>query len=158
MLKLLRPAALVGTLLLSTAVFPEWLAAQEFAQDRLGICPLYNLSGYTTIDSHGDLVNLMDYCQGISTAPDTRGEQFWDNFSRAADNEAIAYAQQLGQAEVTAYSKTICPFLKNGGTLEELRQVQADQQFPPNFEAPLTVAAIHTYCPTYRSAIGHPGQ
>jgi hypothetical protein len=153
MLKALRPAAIVGSVLLSTAIFPQILAAQEFAADRLGVCPLYNLSGYSTIDTHGDLVNLMAYCQGLR--PDRANDaQFWENFVEAADDGTIAYADTVGQPQVTAYGNTVCPFLRNGGTLEELRQVQADHALPPGFDAAVTIAAIHTYCPTYSAEIG----
>jgi Protein of unknown function (DUF732) len=152
MLKILRPVVFVGSILLSTVVFPQLLAAQEFTQDRLGVCPLYNLSGYSTIDVHGNLVNLTEYCQGLSQ--ETRGDQFWDSFVDAADGEAIAYADTIGRTEVTAYGDTVCPFLKNGGTLEELRQVQGDQDLPSGFDVAVTVAAIHTYCPTYQAEIG----
>jgi Protein of unknown function (DUF732) len=149
-----RSITLLGITLVSTALFPPLLAAQEFSQDRLGVCPLYNLSGYTTIDAHGNLISLTEYCQGLSNASETRSHQFWESFVDAADDEAIAYADEYGRKEVTAYGNTICPFLKNGGTLAELRQVQGDRQFPPTFDVAVTVAAIQTYCPTYRAELG----
>jgi Protein of unknown function (DUF732) len=153
MLKLFRPIAVVGSIALSTIVFPQLLAAQEFVYDRLGVCPLYNLSGYSTIDVHGNLVNLTEYCQGLQ--PDrSRETQFWESFVDAADDRTIAYADTVGQTRVTAYGNTVCPFLRNGGTLEELRQVQADHALPPGFDAAVTIAAIHTYCPTYSAEIG----
>jgi Protein of unknown function (DUF732) len=154
MLKNLRPAAIVSSILLSTAIFPPLLSAQEFAGDRLGVCPLYNLSGYSTIDVHGNLVNLMEYCQSLSHNREARDNQFWESFVDAADDEAIAYADTVGRTDVVTYGDTVCPFLKNGGTLEELRQVQADQAFPAGFDAAVTIAAIHTYCPTYSAEMG----
>lgn len=153
-LKIPPSVALLGIALVSTVIFPPWLAAQEFAQDRLGICPLYNLSGYSTIDIQGDLVNLTAYCQGWSNASEMRSNDFWESFVETADDEAIAYANSSGRVEVTAYGNTICSFLKNGGTLAELRQVQSDQSFPPTFEVAVTTAAIQTYCPTYPVEMG----
>lgn len=149
--KIPRSVVFLGIIVSSTIVFPPLLAAQEFAQDRLGICPLYNLSGYSTIDLQGNLVNLMAYCQGLSNASEIRSNDFWKNFVKIADDEAIAYANTYGRVEVTTYGNTICPFLKNGGTLTELRQVQSDQSFPPTFEVAVTRAAIQTHCPTYQA-------
>jgi Protein of unknown function (DUF732) len=152
--KIPHSITLMGITLLSTAIFPPLLAAQEFSHDRLGVCPLYNLSGYTTIDTQGNLISLTEYCQGLSNAPELRNDQFWNRFVDVADDDAIAYANTYGQKQVTAYGNTICPFLKNGGTLEELRQVQGDRQFPPTFDVAVTVAAIQTYCPTYQADLG----
>lgn len=150
LLKIPPSLALLGIVVMSTAVFPPFLAAQEFAKDRLGICPLYNLSGYSTIDLQGNLVNLTAYCQGVSNTSEIRNNDFWRNFVEVADNEAIAYAETYGRTEVNAYGNTICSFLQNGGTLAELRQVQSDQSFPPTFEIAVTMAAIETYCPTLK--------
>jgi Protein of unknown function (DUF732) len=152
--KLPQSITLLGITLASTAIFPPLLSAQEFSHDRLGVCPLYNLSGYTTIDTHGNLISLTEYCQGLSNASETRSNQFWDSFVDAADEDAIAYADQYGRKEVTAYGNAICPFLKNGGTLDELRAVQGDRQFPPTFDVAVTIAAIQTYCPTYQAELG----
>lgn len=154
LLKIPRSVALLGITLISTAIFPPLLSAQEFAQDRLGVCPLYNLSGYSTIDVSGNLINLTEYCQGLSNTTEIRSNHFWESFIEVADDEAIAYANTYGRTEVTAYGNTICPFLKKGGTLEELRQVQSDQPLPPTFDVAVTLAAIQTYCPTYRAEIG----
>jgi hypothetical protein len=145
---------LMGIALISTAIFPPLLAAQEFSQDRLGVCSLYNLSGYTTIDTHGNLISLTEYCQGLSNTSELRSNQFWNYFVDIADEDAINYANTYGRKELTAYGNTICPFLKNGGTLEELRQVQGDIQLPPTFDAAVTIAAIQTYCPTYQAELG----
>jgi Protein of unknown function (DUF732) len=153
-LKIPPSVAVLGIALVSTALFPPWLAAQEFAQDRLGICPLSNLSGYSAIDIEGNLVNLIAHCQGVSNTSELRHNAFWDSFVKTADDEAIAYANTSGRVEVTAYGNTICPFLQNGGTLAELRQVQSDQSFPPTFEVAVTKAAIQTYCPTHQAEIG----
>ncbi|MBW4514779.1 MAG: DUF732 domain-containing protein [Timaviella obliquedivisa GSE-PSE-MK23-08B] len=153
-LKIPRSVAFLSIALVSTVVFPPLLAAQEFAQDRLGVCPLYNLSGYSTIDIDGNLVNLTAYCQGLGNASEVRRDRFWESFIEAADDEAIAYANTYGRTKVTAYGNTICLFLRHGGTLEELRQVQADQLFPPTFDVAVTTAAIQTYCPTDAAKIG----
>lgn len=149
--KIPRSIVLLGIVVISTAVFPPLLAAQEFAQDRLGICPLYNLSGYSTIDVSGNLINLTEYCQGLSNTSEIRSDHFWKNFVEVADDEAIAYANTYGRSEVIAYGNIICPFLRNGGTLEELRQVQSDHPFPPTFNMAITTAATQTYCPTYQA-------
>lgn len=149
-LKIPRSAALLGIALISTAIFPPLLSAQEFAQDRLGVCPLYNLSGYSTLDIAGNLINLTEYCQGLSNTTEIRSNHFWESFVEVADDEAIAYSNIYGRTEVIAYGNTICPFLRNGGTLEELRQVQSDQSFPLTFNVAVTKAAIQTYCPTYQ--------
>ncbi|MCU0565868.1 MAG: DUF732 domain-containing protein [Oculatellaceae cyanobacterium Prado106] len=152
--------ALIGAALLLPLAFPQLLGAQEAPEgDRLGVCNLYNLSGYAAIDSNGEIVNLMDYChnfrQNQSEEVALRNEQrFWENFVLAADQGAIAFAETLGQEQVLAYGNTVCPFLKGGGSLGELRQVQADQDLPPRFDVAVTVAAIHTYCPRYGSEIG----
>ncbi|NJR37520.1 MAG: hypothetical protein HC781_00130 [Leptolyngbyaceae cyanobacterium CSU_1_4] len=146
--------ALLGIVILSTVVFPPLLAAQEFAQDRFGDCPVQHFSGYSTLDNDGNWVNLTDYCQRLSNATEGHRNRFWENFVEAADGEAIAYANTYGRTQVTAYGNTICLFLRNGGTLEELRQVQSDQLFPPTFNVAVTTAAIQTDCPTNSAKTG----
>ena len=129
--------------------------AQDPSLQATGICGLYNHSGYLVVDEAGRLVNVVDYCQNQreqQTTPETSA--FWQAFEATANSQARATATALGPDEVVAYGSTICPFLDQGGTLDELRQIQLDGDLPSGFETAVTVAAIQTYCPTYRSALG----
>ena len=161
MLKLLMPSTLrvitKGMVLISislAAIAPSPALAQDkFAQDALGLCGLYNLSGYSAVNAAGVLVNLTQYCQQ-QQMQEAAIAPFWQAFVAAASQKTVAYAQGLGQQEVAAYGTTICPFLENGGTLDQLRQIQGSGELASGFEAAVVVAAVNTYCPTYQSEIG----
>lgn len=135
--------------------------AQEASLQATGICGLYNHSGYLVVNEAGQLVNVMDYCQNqqaqqAQPEPQAipRTSAFWQAFAATADSEARAVATTLGSDQVIAYGTTICPFLNQGGTLQELRQIQLDGNLPSGFETAVTVAAIQAYCPAYRSELG----
>ncbi|HEY9663624.1 MAG TPA: DUF732 domain-containing protein, partial [Allocoleopsis sp.] len=71
-----------------------------------------------------------------------------------ANARAIEVENELGQEDVVAYGSVICPFLDQGGTLAELRQIQGDGNLPRDFEVAVTVAAINTYCPAHVAELG----
>jgi Protein of unknown function (DUF732) len=157
MLKSLMPSSLAITAIafsLSAIASSPALAQDEWTDDALGLCGLHNLSGYSAINTAGTLVNLAQYCHQHPLQASSANYPFWQSFLAAADRETVAYAQTLGQQEVMAYGTTICPFLENGGTLEQLRQIQSSDELPLGLEVAVVVAAINTYCPTYQSEIG----
>jgi hypothetical protein len=134
-----------------------------------GVCGLNHRSGYLVVDESGNLVDLVEYCRqrsdqveqlqqtqsDSSTDPhDSQSIAFWQAFEAGASPEAIVFANSLGSDEVFAYGSAICPFLEQGGSLRELRQIQGDGNLPTSFEVAVTVAAIDTYCPRFRSEIG----
>lgn len=134
-------------------------ASQAIAQDASlqarGICGLYNHSGYLVVNEAGQLVNVVDYCQDRreqQSIPETSA--FWQSFEATASSEARAVATTLGPDQVVAYGTTICPFLDQGGTLQQLRQIQLDGDLPAGFETAVTVAAIQAYCPAHQSELG----
>jgi hypothetical protein len=131
-------------------------AAEVVAYDNRGdMCRSYNASGYMIVDPNGRLINLQDYCNSQRTDGSSQQSQsFWEQFVRWADADAIAFANNLDRQDVVAYGATICPFLQNGGSLADLQQMQADSQLPTGFESAITAAAVDTYCPSYRSAVG----
>jgi hypothetical protein len=153
MLKQLSFVAVLG-LPLSIAALARPALAQEFAHDPSGLCNLHNLSGYAVVDASGNLVMLPRYCQTLQAIEASGENPFWQAFLAAADREAVAFAYTLGQKQVITYGGTICPFLQDGGSLDELRQIQSGGELPPSFEVAITLAAIHTHCPTYQSEIG----
>jgi hypothetical protein len=135
------------------------------AQVATGICGLYNHSGYLVVDETGNLVDMAGYCQQqahrrsqTTSQPDpqqaTIASAFWRTFDMTANAEAQQMATTLGRDEVMAYGATICPFLQQGGTLQELRQIQTDGNLPSSFETAVTVAAIYSQCPAHRSELG----
>jgi hypothetical protein len=149
-------AVYVLTGLVLPIVVPTSLAlAQDASLQARGICGLYNHSGYLVVNEAGQLVNVTDYCQEQRqqhAAPETSA--FWRAFEATASAEARAAAATLGSEQVVAYGSTICPFLDQGGTLQELRQIQLDGNLPKGFETAVTVAAIQTYCPAHQSELG----
>lgn len=149
---------LLTGLFLPIAVFTSPATAQDTSLQATGICGLYNHSGYLVVNEAGQLVNVVDYCQNqqAQQAQQTPPENsaFWRAFATTASSEARAVATTLGSDEVIAYSTTICPFLDQGGTLQELRQIQLDGELPSGFETAVTVAAIQAYCPAHRSQLG----
>jgi hypothetical protein len=155
----------LGSLLVSMAFAPnavaqEGVAPATDAELATGICGLYDRSGYLVVDQAGRLVDTVEYCQQQPprSSPEPGAEaaavDFWQVFAATANAEARQLATALGTEEVLSYGTTICPFLQQGGTLQALRQVQGDGELPSNFEIAVTVAAIHTYCPTYQSELG----
>jgi hypothetical protein len=134
-----------------------------------GICGLNQRSGYLVVNEAGNLVDLVDYCRQQANQveqiqrtqqmqqmqqTDPRSALFWQAFEAGASPEAIVVANSLGSDEVFAYGSAICPFLEQGGSLRELRQIQGDGNLPTSFEVAVTVAAIDTYCPRFRSEVG----
>jgi Protein of unknown function (DUF732) len=152
MLKLLIVTLSIMPVSLAAIAVAPALAQDKVAEDTLGLCGLHNLSGYSAIDAVGSLVNLTQYCHQQQVQPSA--SPFWQSFLVAADRNTVAYAEALGQQQVAAYGTAICPFLENGGTLAQLRQIQVSGELPSGFEVAVAVAAIHTYCPTYRSEMG----
>lgn len=150
-------SALISPLLLSLTASAEPLA------NRPGVCNLHNLGGYLVIDASGNLVPLPIYCQQAQpepTAPTASREadRFWQTFNTVASSQTLDYANRVDRQSITAYAATICPYLEQGGTLQELRQLQSSQALPAGVDVAITVAAIHSYCPAYRSAIGQVDQ
>jgi hypothetical protein len=130
-----------------------------------GVCGLNNRSGYLIVDESGNLVDLVDYCRRYQDQLESRispsdpgSSSFWQAFEASASPEAIVVANSLGSEEVIAYASTICPFLEQGGSLPELRQIQGDGHLPTSFEVAVTFAAINTYCPAFRSEMGRSGR
>jgi hypothetical protein len=152
------------TALLIPAVFPTLTLAQAASSSGIaGICGLNQRSGYLIVDETGNLVDLVSYCQQQadrveqvtrSSSANPRSTSFWQAFETSASPEAIVTANALGADEVIAYGSAICPFLEQGGSLGELRQIQGDGNLPTSFEVAVTIAAIDTYCPAFRSEIG----
>lgn len=132
----------------STSALP---APTEIAS---GICGLYNHDGYLVVDESGNLINMQDYCQRQHDRSASATRQFWQAFTATANPTVMEVAQKLGQEQVVAYGSMICPFLDQGGTLAELRQIQGDGDLPRDFEVIVTVAAINTYCPAHVAEIG----
>ncbi|NJN86243.1 MAG: hypothetical protein HC881_07925 [Leptolyngbyaceae cyanobacterium SL_7_1] len=135
-------------------------AQEAIAPPSRGICAMQYYSGLATIDTDGQVVSLEDYCRAFpSVAPETapisvEGNKFWQAFLTAASPAALAFAESTGQQAVIDYGMTICPYLDDGGSLPELRQIQSSLPIPPSFDVAVTVAAIHTNCPEYRAGIG----
>jgi hypothetical protein len=148
-------AVCIFTASLIAVGFPFSVSAQPDLNATLsGVCGLNNRSGYLIVDEAGNLVDLVDYCRRHQDQSDPRSSSFWQTFEASASPEAIVVATSLGSEGVMAYAATICPFLEQGGSLSELRQIQGDGHLPTSFEAAVTFAAIDTYCPTFRSEIG----
>lgn len=143
----------------------SWISSPALAQPiespNLGICGLHYYSGLTVIDRTGQVVSLEEYCASLPSptllieAPPVDGATpFWQAFLRAASPAAVEFANSVGQPAVVTYGATICPYLQDGGSMQELRQIQSQSAIPQSFEVAVTIAAIHTYCPDYRSQIG----
>jgi hypothetical protein len=160
-------AVCILTALLFPAFFPLLTSAQSLSNPAVpGICGLNSRSGYLVVDESGNLVDLVEYCRQRSanveqlqqtqsySSTEPQSIAFWQAFEAGASPEAIVFANSLGSDAVFAYGSAICPFLEQGGSLRELRQVQGDGNLPTSFEVAVTVAAIDTYCPKFRSEIG----
>jgi hypothetical protein len=159
---LIVPALLVGLGMAIPAHADEDESTQPVAPP-LGICGLYYYSGLTVIDVNGQVSAVEDYCRNRTASQDvliipavagSRDDAFWQAFLLAANPTARQFAESVGRDKVVDYGNTICPFLQDGGTIDRLREVQSDSQTPASFEAAVTVAAINTHCPEYRSSIG----
>jgi hypothetical protein len=141
------------TTLLSVSITSLALASQvappEFRPGTAAVCGLYNLSGYLALDSQGQVVPLHSYCQQQRNWVWYENTQFWKTFRKIAAPDTLTYTQSLNRERVEAYAQSICPFLKQGGSLQELNQIQ-DQQLPAAFDQTVTNAAIRTYCPQHR--------
>lgn len=155
---LLGLASAFATLLLAPAAASapaaETAAPPEFNPGTVGICRLYNLSGYLALDAEGRILPLRPYCQQQRNWAWHEPKEFWQRFREVATVEAVNYSQTLDQQAIDAYAQSICPFLEAGNTLEQLTQIQANRPFPADFERALTVAAVDTYCQQHRDPKG----
>jgi hypothetical protein len=129
----------------------EAVKPPEFKPGTPGVCRLYNLSGYLALNPAGRVIPLQQYCQQQHNWVWYANSKFWQAFRQNAASETITYAQTLDQARVEAYAQSICSFLNDGGTLQELAQ-QGDQKLPADFDQAVIKSAVETYCPQYRSA------
>lgn len=125
----------------------------EFGLGTPGVCRMYNLSGYLALNADGQMVPLEQHCQQQRNWVWYETNELWERFRDVATAETIAFTQTLAQDRAEAYAQSICPFLEEGGTLQELAAVQADKQLPSDFEQAITIAAVKTYCPRYRSQL-----
>lgn len=130
----------------------------EFQPGTLGVCRLYNLSGYLAIDAAGQVVPLSQYCQQQHNWVWYQESDFWDAFRDVASPAVLDYTQTLDRHQVEAYANSICDFLSDRTldrqTLQQnLQQIQSDQQLLPDFERAVTRAAVKAYCPHYRSSL-----
>jgi hypothetical protein len=125
----------------------------EFQPGTPGVCRLYHLSGYMAMNQQGQVVSLSQYCEQQRNWAWYDPDNFWQEFRKVASAETITFAQSLTQARVEAYAQSICPFLEDGGTLQELAQIQTDAQLPADFEQAVTIAAVKTYCRQHRQQI-----
>jgi hypothetical protein len=125
----------------------------EFELGTPGVCRLYHLSGYMAMNQQGQVVPLSQYCEQQRNWAWYESDDFWQEFREVASAETITFAQTLDQERVEAYAQSICPFLEDGGTLQELAQMQTDAQLPADFEQAVTIAAIKTYCRQFRQQI-----
>ncbi len=132
------------------AAQPEPAAPPVFELGTAGVCWLYNLSGHLALDASGELVSLQPYCQQQRNWAWHEPSLFWQRFRAAANPETLRYSQKLDPDAVEAYGQTICLFFKDGGTITELTQIQADQRFPASFEQAVTVASVESLCKEYR--------
>lgn len=128
-------------------------APPEFDWTAPGVCRLYHLSGHMAIDSTGQVIGLRQYCRELQNWAWYEPSRFWRKFRRVATPEMLNFAQTLDRDSVEAYGQSICPFLQNGGTMQELTQLQANQQFPTGFEQAIIAASVRSYCPEYRSQL-----
>lgn len=125
----------------------------EFKPGTLGICGIYNWSGYLAVAADGRIVTLRQYCQQQRNWVWYEEGRFWERFRDVATVETLAFTQTLDRNQVEAYALSICPFLAEGRTVQDLSQMQADQQLPDAFERAVTIAAVRTYCRRYRDQL-----
>lgn len=125
----------------------------EFKPGTLGVCGLHQVSGYLAVTPDGQMVPLSQYCQQQQNWVWSAESDFWQEFRAAATPETVVFAQSLDRHEVEAYAHTICTFLDDGATLQEIQSVQSDQQLPASFERAVTIAAIKANCRQYRSKL-----
>lgn len=118
-----------------------------------GVCHLYQLSGYLAIDPQGQVVPLSEYCEQQRNWAWYETGDFWHEFREVAGAETLSYAQTLDRDKVEAYAQSICPFLANGGTMQELAEIRTDAQLPADFERAVTIAAVKTFCREHRQQI-----
>lgn len=172
---MLKLYALLPLICLGTSLFPNLLPSQAlaislaskptakpesqpasavlppaFELGTAGVCWLYNLSGYLALDAEGEVVALQPYCQQQRNWAWHEPALFWRRFREVASAETLRYSQQFEPDAVEAYGQTICLFLKEGGSPEQLAQIQADQAFPSEFERAVTTASINSLCREYR--------
>lgn len=112
--------------------------------------------GLADLSQVGQNLTSQPTAQSGSTQPSTSAtawdSPFWRSFERTATPDALAFANTLNPSDVIVYSKTICSFLETN-TLPDLRQIQADNQLPDDFERAVTLAAVTTYCPSYQPQV-----
>ncbi|MGJ3246103.1 MAG: DUF732 domain-containing protein [Elainellaceae cyanobacterium] len=162
------PPSAVGLLLILAGFAPSAHAQDSELSPRpepTGLCVLNELGGLWVNDEDGQLVQLEDLCQRFQPQQSLNNEiaaarlteleeEFWQSFLNVASTEAIAFANQVNHQDVVDYGKTICTSLERGDTMNDVRKVQVDGGLPPAFDAAVNVAAINTYCPEFRFAIG----
>ncbi|MEA5597472.1 hypothetical protein [Rivularia sp. UHCC 0363] len=150
-------------LLLMIGLWPTPAAAQSVSQpssqpeaappafdlNTAGICWLYNLSGYLALDTVGEVVPLQPYCQQQRNWAWYNSAPFWQQFRQVATVETLRYSQSLDPDAIEAYGQTICLFFKDGGSAEQLAEIQSDSTFPAKFEQAVTVAALNSLCRQY---------
>jgi Protein of unknown function (DUF732) len=138
-------------------------AQDPFGDVTPGICRLPFRAGRMVVTTNGQLMNLPDYCaqsqsnfsQPVTEPVDLSSESdFWQAFVTAASPSALEFAESIGQDKVTEYGTSICAALRDGQSLDELRQTQADGRTSVAFEAAVTVASVNTNCPEFRSQLG----
>lgn len=167
MFKLLRSIAITSSFLLLTAGIAQTAQAQETSEPEQsipavlnsGVCgQVYGLTGRSVILPNGQFERLEDYCAlteaTIVTIAAVSGGDFWGAFLAVASPEAVDFARSAGRDDVVAYGETICPSLRGGGTMKDIRASQVRGGLPAAFDAAVNVAAINTYCPEYHAQIG----
>jgi hypothetical protein len=167
MLKLLRSIAITSPILLLSAGVVHAEQTQETPTPQSNVSPLlnpgvcgqvYGLSGRSVILPGGEFQRLEDYCASVEATvvpiPVVQGGNFWQAFLAVASPEAVDFARAAGPDDVVAYGQTICPNLRGGGSMQDVRAEQIRGGLPASFDAAVNVAAINTYCPEYQAQIG----
>lgn len=133
-------------------------ATAQPAPDPLGICAIGNISGRSIVDANGRLLNLTEFCSRqqvpVVVTLEPQDEAFWQTFLSVASPDAVQFSRSIDRQQVIAYAAAVCPILRQGGSLQQVRQVQIQSRLPAAFDAAVNVAAIHTYCPEYQAQIG----
>jgi hypothetical protein len=147
--------ALVSTAVMSAA--STGLTQEMTTPNEMGICGIGNISGRSIVARGGRLISLVDFCrqQSVPIAiTDTEQAAFWQAFLEVASPRALQFVRSVDRQQVIDYAATVCPVLRQGSTLQQVREIQTQSNLPPTFDAAVNVAAIHTYCPEYTAQIG----
>lgn len=129
-----------------------------FRAGTLGLCHLYNLSGYFAIDQTGEVLPLQPYCENQQNWVWYAEGDFWQAFRQVASAEAIAFAQTRERETVEAYAQSICALLNDESlaastAVQTLQNIQANPSLPPGFDQAVTEAATRAYCPQNQAAV-----